>query len=188
MQETSPPSETLFTPNMIEVLRDAYKSPKTRHTALNDPRHLLSEHGIVLAAEGEFHIYERVPVRSGLWQRWASWWRAVVRNEKSPSYRNLVSAPLFDRVQQQYETLQPAPEGWDRLWRDTHGGCPYPTIPYKTKKKVSVCDAYGVWVSGKDWVQDVSGTPFGHWQYNTVSFCLFAHEEEVEVTECLPPH
>ena len=51
-------------------------------------------------------------------------------------------------------------------------------------KKVSECLIYGVWVSGKDWVQDVG--PYGHWQYNTISFCILSHDVEVEVTECLP--
>lgn len=123
MKKASPQSETMFGPQTIEILRRGCATPEKRRATIQDPRALLSQHGIELPDEGELRIYER----------------ATVRTSKSPRDGGGVSEPLFDRALRQYEDLRPLPHGVDQAWRDSHGGCPYGTVPYKTKKKVTRC-------------------------------------------------
>jgi hypothetical protein len=70
----------------------------------------------------------------------------------------------------------------DEWWGPNHGGCPFPLNPYKTTKEVPVCLVWGLWVSGKEWVDDGG---HGHFEYSNVSeVCVLSRMQEVEVTEC----
>jgi len=171
MKTESSDGSEILTPQAIEILRNACKNRKTRPAAVRNPRALLARHGIELPNDVEIRVYER---KGG--------------SGDGPSHGGLeVAEPLLDRDIAQYGELRPIPPGLDAWWRSTHQGCPYGTVPYTTKKKVWVCDLWGVVAGPREWVQDVPGTPYGHWEYpNAQSVCLLSHEEEVEVTECLP--
>ncbi|HYS53480.1 MAG TPA: hypothetical protein VER58_06940 [Thermoanaerobaculia bacterium] len=159
----------ILTPQAIEILRRACKSNKTLAAAMKDPRALLARHGIKLPDDVELRIYQR---KGG--------------SKKKHDAPNMADAMLtrdFDKIVQLGE-ISPALDAW---WRSTHGGCPFPTWPYTTTKKVFVCDVWGVYAGPIEWVQDVPGTSFGHWTYpNAQTVCLRGHEVLQTVTECLP--
>ena len=167
--KSSPPETTItLTPQAIDALRRACKSKKTRAAAVRDPRAVLARNGINLSSEVELQLYEHKGGSAG-----------------TPRHAGHdVADPLLDVN----VTLQAVPAGLDASWRSTHHGCPFPTVPYTTKKKVTVCDVWSVWAGPREWVLDGPGSPFGHWSYpNAQSVCVLSHEEEVDVTECLPP-
>ena len=86
-----------------------------------------------------------------------------------------------------YARALDVPLGLQSWWQGSHQGCPFGTVPFTTTKKVTVCELWGLAAEGREWVQDVPGTAFGHWVYTNVhGVCLASHEVEVEVTECLP--
>lgn len=177
MKRSSLQSGSMFTQEMVEILGKACESPKTRTEALGDPRSVLSRHGIELADDCELYLFERAPASS----------------RKPPQKYPTFSAPIIarkaDRVDADRgdgEPLQQLPPGWQTIfnesWGPSHGGCPFPLNPYKTKKKVSDCLIWAFWVSGKEWVQDGG---YGHFEYSNVSrLCLVSYEQEIEVTEC----
>lgn len=171
MEPQSSHGRAILTHEAIEILRRACKNSKTRPAAKRNPRALLARHGIELPDDVELRVYERNGVSGGR------------PRPDGPE----VAEPLLDRNLAQYSAVRQAPPGLDAWWRSTHQGCPLGTVPYTTKKKVTVCDLWGVAAGPREWVQDVPGTPFGHWEFpNAQSVCLLSHTEEVEVTECLP--
>jgi hypothetical protein len=171
MKPESSQGSAILTPQAIEILRRACKSSKTRPAALRNPRALLARHGIELPTDVELRLYER----SG-------------GSSHRPRHGEPeVAEPLLDKSIEQYLEVRQIPPALDAWWRNTHQGCPFGTVPYTTKKKVTVCDLWGVAAGPREWTQDVPGTPFGHWEFpNAQSVCLLSHEQEVEVTECLP--
>ena len=164
MKATRSETITTLTPQAIEVLQRACQSKKGRSAALSDPRALLARHGFTIPDAYELRLYEYVKTKSD-----------IARDD------------VADRLIDVNLMLQKVPEAFDASWRASHGGCPFPTVPYKTKRKVRVCDVWSIFAGPKEWVQDVPGTPFGHFTYpNAVEVCVRWHEVEVEVTECLP--
>jgi len=171
MKTESSHGSAILTPEAIEILRRACKNSKTRPAALRNPRVLLARHGIELPNDVELRIYE---LKGG-------------SGDRSRHGGPEVAEPLLERDLAQYAEIREVPPGLDAWWRSTHQGCPLGTVPYTTKKKVTVCDLWGVAAGPREWFQDVPGTPFGHWEYpNSQEVCLLSHEELVEVTECLP--
>jgi hypothetical protein len=76
---------------------------------------------------------------------------------------------------------------FEEWWRATHMGCPFGTTPYKTEKKVTICDMWGLAASGKQWIPESEGSKYRHWEYQDVqSLCLLSHEVTTDVVECLP--
>jgi hypothetical protein len=163
-----PLGSDMLTPEAIKVLRRACKDKKTRRAAVRDPRGLLIHHGIELGADVDLRLYERKHAGDGV---------------------KHTAEPVFERNLPQFGDLRQIPPGLDTWWRSTHGGCPYGTVPYTTTTKASHCDIWGVALGPPNWVQDVPGTEFGHWDHpNSQSVCLLSHEEDVEMTECLPSY
>jgi hypothetical protein len=172
MKKSSEQSASMFTLEMVEILRHACESPKTRRAALSDPRSLLARRGIELADDCELHLFEHAPARSG----------KPMRKDHQPS--KPIPANAIGR--EDVEPPAQLPPGFqtqvNEWWGPTHGGCPFPLSPYKTKKEVTVCLVWALWVSGKEWVGD-GGT--GHFEYTNVSqVCVLSQQQEVEVTEC----
>ena len=150
-----------------EVLRHACASAKTRRQVLRDPKAFLAKRGVRLADGVELHLYEATARRGG----------GVARPQAGTVEAH------FGRL----GTIEGIPPGLESWWASTHEGCPFGTYPYKTKKKKSVCDVWGLAVSGQEWVPVAEGSPYGHWEYSNVqSVCLLSHDIEVQVTECLP--
>jgi hypothetical protein len=171
MNTESTQRSEILTPEAIAILRRACKKSKTRSAAVRNPRALLARHGIELPNDVELRIYQ-LKGSSG---------------DKPRRSGPEVAEPLLDGDLTLYGQIRDVPPGLDAWWRSTHQGCPLGTVPYTTKKKVTVCDMWGVAAGPREWVQDVPDTPFGHWTYpNSQEICLLSHEEEVEVTECLP--
>lgn len=167
-------SGSMFTPEMVEILRQGCESLKTRRATLRDPRSLLSHHGIELADDCELHLFEHAPAPN-----------------RKPRHkdRNVSEPILADHITPggDLEPPRQLPPGYqsrlDELWGPNHGGCPFPLYPHKTKKKVDVCLVWAIWVSGKEWVDDGG---YGHFEYSNVSqVCVLSQQQEVEVTECL---
>jgi len=160
---------TILTPQAVEVLRRACKNSKTRSSTMRDPRALLEKNGIKLADDVEVRIYQRET--------------GSKKKHDAPDMTDAMLArdfngPVANRI---------ITQAFDAWWRANHGGCPFPTSPYTTTKRVLVCDVWGIAAGSKEWVQDVPGTAFGHWQYTDVhSVCFLSHWEEKTVTECLP--
>jgi hypothetical protein len=159
--DSSQRGSAILTSEAIEILRRACKNSKTRSAVVRDPRAFLARNGIELADDVELRIYQR---------------KGRDRGEE-------VAEPMLGKELLLYTVSS----GLDEWWEATHQGCPFGTVPYTTKKKVTVCDLWAMAATGREWVQDVPGTAFGHWVLTGVhSFCLVSHEKEVEVTECLP--
>ena len=154
------------TPEAVEILRRACAKSKTRTKALADPRGLLASHGIELPADQELRLYERsdLPGKAG--------------NDADP-----VPVLEIDRPRE----LAHVTPAMAAAWAARHRGCPFGTVPYKTTRKETVCDIWGVWSGPKEWVQDIPGTAWGHWEYPQArQVCVLSHTVDVEVTECLP--
>ncbi|MBS0155115.1 MAG: hypothetical protein JSS38_11005 [Nitrospira sp.] len=64
--------------------------------------------------------------------------------------------------------------------------CPPGYRLIKTVKKIKQCVKYGIAVTGKEWIPTVEGTPWGHFEFETVTKCLLEIETEVTFTACLP--
>jgi hypothetical protein len=168
MKTSSLQSGSILTLEMVEILRHACESPKTRRAALRDPRSLLSRNGIELADGCDLHLFEHAPRRGT---------KPTLRDHK-------ISEPIPRRGD--VEPPSQLPPGYqarlDELWGPTHGGCPFPLQPYKVKKKVTTCLIKGVWSSGKEWVGDGNS---GHFEpANVTEFCALELVTEVDVTEC----
>jgi len=132
---------------------------------VRNPRAFLARRGIELADDVELRIYER---------------KGRVSGEE-------VAEPLHTKELVEYARALDVPLGLQSWWQGSHQGCPFGTVPFTTTKKVTVCELWGLAAEGREWVQDVPGTAFGHWVYTNVhGVCLASHEVEVEVTECLP--
>lgn len=145
----------------VEILRRACKDKKSLAAAARDPRALLKRHGIKLSDDFELRIYQR---------------KGKNVDGAEPILRDLSAHAGTPNVATAFNT-------W---WAEAHGGCPFPTVPYTTKKEIEVCDVWGVYAGPKEWVQDVPGTAFGHWTYpQAASVCLLSHKETVTVTECM---
>jgi hypothetical protein len=156
----------ILTSEAIEILRRACKNSKTRTAVVRDPSAFLARQGIDLADDVELRVYQRKAKKSG-------------KGAAEP----MLTKELID-----FTKGLAVATGIDERWRATHDGCPFPTIPYTTRKKVTVCDLWALAASGREWVQDVPGTAFGHWVLTGIhSYCLLSHDEWLEVTECLPP-
>lgn len=172
MENNSLQSGSMFTLEMVEILRDACESSETRRAALRDPRSFLSQHGIELGDDCELHLFEHAPVRS--------------RKPGQKDHAVPEPPPAGGTGRGDVEPLRQLPPGYqaylDEWWGPNHGGCPFPLNPYKTKKEVNVCLVRGLWVSGNEWVEDGG---HGHFEYSNVSqVCVLSHKQEVEVTEC----
>jgi hypothetical protein len=161
-------TEGVLSPRAIDLLRRACASGKTRAAALRDPKAVLARNGIQLGDDADVHLYVQTPVG-----------RSDGANRPQGGEREAHFGQVLD--------LEGIPLGLQSWWASTHEGCPFGTYPYKTKKKKTVCDVWGLAVSGKEWVPVAEGSPYGHWEYTNVqSVCMLSHEVEVEVTECLP--
>jgi hypothetical protein len=162
---------SLLSSRAVEVLRQACANVRTRRIAIRDPKALLAKRGVPLADGVELHLYEG---SAGLGRKRGG---GVARPNDGTVEAH------FGRL----GTIEGIPPGLESWWESTHEGCPLFTYPYKTKKKKSVCDLWGLAVSGHEWVPVAEGSPYGHWEYGNVqSVCLLSHDIDVEVTECLP--
>ncbi len=162
---------TILSSRAAEVLRQACASANTRRQVLRDPKAFLAKRGVPLADGVELHLYEAA---AGAGARRGG---GIARPQDGTVEAH------FGRLR----AIEDIPPGLESWWESTHEGCPFWTYPYKTKKKKSVCDVWGLAVSGLEWVPVAEGSPYGHWEYGNVqSVCLLSHDIEVEVTECLP--
>lgn len=171
MQRDTPDGSEILNAEAIEILRRACQKKSSLRAALRDPRAFLAKNGIELAANVELRLYELrdLPEGSG--------------KHGLPE----VAEPMLGDVLDKYVSQLHVSPGLESYWEDTHEGCPFGTYPYKMKKKVMVCDVWGVFAGSREWVQDVANSSLGHWDFpNAQSVCLLSHEMEVEVTECLP--
>jgi hypothetical protein len=163
--------EPVFSAEAVEILRRAYANPQTRDRTLSEPKEVLARHGIALADDVELRLYERTSAHRG---------------GAHPTHDD-ANEPMVETKLVRAEGIAQVPLGLDAWWRATHMGCPFGTWPHKTKKKVTECHLWGVAASGKEWVPDIEGSPYGHWEYTNVhTVCILSSEVEVEVIECLP--
>jgi hypothetical protein len=172
MKKDSLQSGSMLTLKMVEILRDACESSETRRAALRDPRSFLSQHGLELGDDCELYLFEHAPVPN--------------RKPGQKDHEVPGPPPAGGRGRGDVEPLSELPPGYqtylDDRWGPNHGGCPFPLNPYKTKKEVNVCLVWGLWVSGKEWVEDGR---LGHFEYSNVSqVCVLSQTQVVEVTEC----
>jgi hypothetical protein len=168
--ETSNPKEIL-SKEAIDILRAACKNVKTRRAFVKNPRAVLLRYGVMLPDDIQLRVYQRKPVAG-----------------RGPKHDGSgVAEPIVDKNIIQYTEARQASLGLDFWWRSTHQGCPLGTQPHTTRQKHSVCDMWVVFAGPAVWVQDVPGTPFGHFEYPAAqTVCAISHDEWMDVTECLP--
>jgi hypothetical protein len=161
----------VLTGDVVEILRRAYVDVEMRDQALSAPKEVLTRHGIALPDDVELRLYERASIHGG-----------------HPYPKQDVAGDLMiETTLVRAKGIAGVSAGLDQWWRDTHMGCPFGTWPYITKQKVKICDAWVVAATGREWVSDIEGTQFGHWEYTDRDVvCVMEHDEEVEVIECLP--
>src|SRR5215217_6705778 len=165
MKKATNNTSSILTSEAIDLLSRTCQNPNTRATVIQDPKGFLAKNGIEIDESVELRLYEHVPTPR----------RDTESNEQ-----------IFETQFRRFAMTEELPPGIVEIWPGSHMGCPFPTYPYKTTKKETVCDVWVIAASGREWIPDSEGSPYGHFEYtNFHEVCIVSHEVEVEVIECL---